>query len=291
MAMFKAAQFIDSDLVVSLPTEAPKDEVILYDEKPSEEEVLDLHSPKQEIEISFKLPLLPGAPDAVVELGSDDELEVDKDEDKKDKAEAKDKDEDAKDPLKMPKKEFLAWFRTYLDKIPKHKGETIALERAAAYLKRALDMLSKCVQQDFDGEIDIAKAEDARYEIENGIERLYKELDHRKKKAVSENGLIKEAFKSASVGGIIITVPIFISRIARVCINGSVSNGKDIKDIFKRQAERWKLTDREQAEVAQLIIDMGYPPVLNDRGFGIDDKEPYKYNSENNFELAPNYSS
>lgn len=82
--------------------------------------------------------------------------------------------------------------------------------------------------------------------------------------------LIKEAQKIMGVSGVMITVPIFISRIARVCVNGTVSAGHDIEDLYNRQVKKWNLSEREQAEVQQLLFDMGYP-LRQDRGFMPDD--------------------
>ena len=79
--------------------------------------------------------------------------------------------------------------------------------------------------------------------------------------------LIKEAQKITGVqsGGIMITVPLLISRIARTCINGMVSAGHDIEDIYMKQAKLYNLTLREKAEVLTLLEDMGYP-MRRDRG-------------------------
>ena len=99
-------------------------------------------------------------------------------------------------------------------------------------------------------------------------------------------GLVKEAQKIMGVKGVMITVPIFISRIARVCVNGTVSAGHDIEDLYNRQVQKWKLSDREQAEVQQLLFDMGYP-LRQDRGFmPEDDLEVY---DTDNMDWAANY--
>lgn len=290
--MYKAAQMQNvEELVIALPIEhvLPQEDsdedVVFYKDMPTDEEVVEMHAPEEdgEIEISFKLPRLPGASDDVVEVSGDDlEVSTDEKEEEKDKSKANDKEQ-------ASLKDCLKTLQDYLSNIPKHKGETIALERAKSYLKRGLDMLSKFVQQDYEGEIDISKAEDCRREMEDGIDRLEKELAKRKKKADQDKNMTKEG--STKVSGIIVTVPIFISRIARVCINGSISGGKDIEDLFHRQAAKWKLTDREKVEVVQLIQDMGYPLPRLDRGFMVDDKDPYQYSSENNFDLPPNYQA
>lgn len=281
MPMYKAAQLYADDLAVSLPIEMERenDDVIFFVAPEEEGETIEMEgpAPEEDIEISFKLPFLPGGPEDMVEISGDDLTVSDEDEEKK-----KDKDKAADKP------KDLHFIKDHFDKIPKHNGETLGLERAKAHLGRGLGILSKMVQDDHEGVIDIAKAEDARIEMENGIDRLDKELARRKKKASEARGeLTKEA--STAVHGIIVTVPILISRIARVCINGHVSAGKSIEDLFHRQAEKWKLTDREQVEVIQLIQDMGYPMPTLDRGFMVDDKEPYGYSSEKNFDRAPNY--
>jgi hypothetical protein len=283
MPMYKAADLVE-DLVVSLPVEETgSDEVVFYEEMPTDEEVVEMHSPAADLEISFKLPYLPGCTDPVVEV-SGDELEVGS------KEEEKEKEKDKSKAADQPKD--LNWVKDYLDNIPKHKGETIGLERAKSYLARGNNLLSKLLQDDFDGKIDIAKAEEARIEIENGVDRLEKELYKRKKKAdKSSVELKKEGQKVAAVGGIIVTVPILISRIARVCINGSISGGKDIEDLFHRQSKKWNLTEREKAEVVQLIQDMGYPVPRLDRGFQVDDKEPYERSSTDNYDYPANYNA
>jgi len=279
--MYKIAQFNNADdLTVDLP-ENDDEQVVFYTDLPTTEEVVEMHEPIEK-EVSFALPFLPGAED-LPEISGED-LEVSEDEDS-------DKDKD-KEKNEVSPKEFVNWMQSYLEKIPKHKGETVGLERALSYLKRGMGMLSKILQQDFDGEIDISKAEDARIEMENGIDRLEKELHKRRKKAsVEDNSLTKEAQKLPAVGGIIVTVPILISRIARVCINGTIYGGKSIEDLFHRQAEKYKLTDREKVEVIQLITDMGYPVSQLDRGFLVDDKEEYKRPSTNNYDYPANYSS
>lgn len=283
--MYKAADLAE-DLVVSLPVaeeEPAGEDVVFYNEMPSDEQVIEMHAPA-EIELSFKLPHLPGCPDELVEVSGND-LEV-----SEEKEEDKDKEKDKSKAADQPKD--LNWVKNYLENIPKHKGETLGLERSKSYLSRGLNMLSKMLQEDHDGKIDISKAEDARIEMEGGIDRLEKELNRRKKKAGKDGSeLKKEGQKVASVGGIIVTVPIFISRIARVCINGSISGGKDIEDLFHRQAKKWNLSDREKAEVIQLIQDMGYPVPRLDRGFQVDDKETYERSSTDNYDYPANYNA
>ncbi len=283
MSMFRAAQLnLVDEVVVALPSEEMDDnEVVLYQDMPSAEDVIEMHAPEGATEITFHLPFLPGADELVEVL--DDDLAVEtkgdtKEEKEKDKSKASDQPKD------------LNWAKQYIDNVPKHRGETLGLERAKSYLNRGLGQLSKIIQDDHKGKIDISKAEDARIVMEDGISRLEKELAKRtqKKKAAAEVGIDKKA--STPINGIMITVPLKLSRIARVCINATISGGKSIEDIFKKQSEKWKLDDNEQADLIQLMEDMGFP-MRRDRGFRVDDEEPYGYSSEKNFDYSPNYQA
>lgn len=190
---------------------------------------------------------------------------------------------------------FIAWVKERCDDVPKHSGyDTAGLERAIAYLERLDNEVSRAMRMDLDGELDANQIEKVRSIIDNGVERLNDRLEKvkaskkkpRKKKAEFSEGMVKEAQKVTGVQGVFVTVPLLISRIARVCINGMVSAGHDIEDLYQRQVKFYKLNDREQAEVMQLLADMGYA-VKQDRGFMPDqDVEP---SSSDNMDWAANY--
>jgi hypothetical protein len=171
---------------------------------------------------------------------------------------------------------FLAWIKERFDTVPKHSGyDTAGLERAVSYLEKLDSEISKAMRLDIEEELDANKIEEVRVKIEDGIDRLHERLDkikktkkNKKKKSSSleHESFIKEAQKITGVQGVYIMAPLFASRIARICINGMVSAGHDIEDIYSKQVKKWKLTDREQAEVMQLLADMGYP-LRQDRGY------------------------
>ena len=176
-------------------------------------------------------------------------------------------------------KTFLNWLHKQFNSVPEHSGyDTTGLEKAISHFERLDREITKAMRSDFKNEIDSAKAERAREQIENGLERLIERLEtvkvdkykrHAKKKSKSwaENvGMITKEAGTTLISGITITVPLLISRVARVCINGMVSGGHDLEDMFKRQVDEYTLTKREQAEVSQLLSDMGYP-IFQDRGF------------------------
>jgi hypothetical protein len=228
----------------------------------------DIEVSEDPTEITFTLDKIPGAPDAqeiIIEPEEEEEIEV-----------ASDPEES--DVWKWEHSNFLHWLSKMFDKVPAHSGyDTTGLEKAISYFETLDREISKAMRTDFKDEIDAASAERAREQIENGLERLIDRLEsvkadkykrHKKKKKswYEEEGLVKEAQKATNITGITITVPLLISRIARVCINGMVSAGHDIEDMFKRQVDEYALDKREQAELSQLLSDMGYP-MMQDRGY------------------------
>lgn len=192
---------------------------------------------------------------------------------------------------------FVAWIKERCADVPKHSGfDSAGLERACAYLERLDNEISKAMRLDLDGELDANKVEEVRAKIDEGISRLQSRLDkvkktkksNRKKKSEfdSDGALVKEAQKITGVGGVFITADLLISGIARVCINGTVSAGHDIEELFDRQVKAYNLNKREQAQVMWLLADMGYP-LRRDRGFMPDeDVDP---TSSDNMDWAANY--
>lgn len=240
-------------------------------------------------EFTFSLPQLPGSDD--VDEPEEEEIEVEEEEDEVE-------DPESQDAWDYGGKlvNFLPWLVKMLQNIPRHNRETSGLERAIAYLSMIDKSISKAVRSDIREELDIAKIEEARKEIEDGIERLEKELEKRHSKKKQKNAfvnseyagqLVKEAQKIAGVQGrIVVTVPLIISRVARTCINGMVSAGHDIEDLFDRQVKKYNFDIQQQAELMQLLEDMGYP-LRRDRGF-LRDEEIDRTRSDN-FDWAANY--
>lgn len=277
-----------------------EDEVVLYEEKPSEDDVVEMHSPDDEehsVEVSFTLPPLPGSDaDLPIEVSSDDDIEVEEG-GKKDKNDLQEKEEiEVQDPWNPQKthgaERIFDWYKDRIANIPRHSGREISgIERVIAYLQRMDREMSKVISNDYDGKVDIQAFENARRELHNAIDRCEKALDTLKKSmksAMFEAELVKEGQKSTHVGGIIVTVPIFISRLARICINGMVSAGHDIEDLYGRLVKKYALNEREQAELMQLLFDMGFP-LRRDRGYDVN--EIIDQTSSDNMDWAANYQA
>lgn len=296
MAMVKKAQESSEnqlkDSLNLIDDKTSDDMVVIFDEEePHDHDMVEVSSssPHEEIkEVKFVLPSLPGCDEEPLEVSTDDVVEVSdgaKDSDKKQPKDIWDW------PVHGPEK-FMDWAHQVLQHIPKHNGKsTGGVERALSFLKKYNNELSKAIQNDLDGKIDISKFEDARASCEDGIMRLEERLEellgqkkNRKKKAELE----KNAQKAPHVGGVIVTVPIFISRVARTIINGSVSAGHQIEWLFDQQVKRFKLSEREQEEVIQLLSDMNYP-IRRDRIYALNDE--VDVSSSDNGDWAANYPS
>lgn len=238
-------------------------------------------------QLSFILPLVPGGEDQkeiVVEEPA--ELSVE---------ETPENIEVSNDPKKWKLDNFMHWLHHKMNNIPKHSGhDTAGLERTISYLEFLDREISKAVRMDIDGILDVDVLEKARDELFNGIERCEERLDKiqsskypgnkkKKKKADEQPGLVKEAQKAA---GFTVMVPLFISHIARVCINSMVSAGHDIEVTFGKLVKKYGLDKRDQAQVLQLLADMNYP-VRRDRGFLLD--EEVDPTSSDNMDWAANY--
>ena len=298
--------FVVEEPMVVAPHESGQ-HLVMYPAHPSRETMMEMHDPENfqdcpEVEeqypgeIVIQIGELPGVEALDPEMESS--LEV-SEEEPEDKSEA----DDSKKSKVAPKWDwqskgshgFFSWVKERLDDVPKHSGyDTAGIERAISYLEKLDSEISRAMRLDMDGELDSDKIEEARSKIENGINSLHDRLDKvkkkpRKKKRASEDesGLVKEA-QSPIISGIVITVPLLTSALARVLINGSISMGRDMGDMMKRLIQKFKLTDREVYEIVQLMNDMGYP-MRWDRGLMPTDE--FDPTSEDNFEFGPVYQN
>jgi hypothetical protein len=270
MSLYKSAQLLADDDITNAGDE---DEVILYDELPSKEDVIEMHEPK-EMEIVFKLPPLPGSDHEVpIEVSTDDPIEVEEKKDANDLQEATLEVSDPWDTSKIQPEHILEWAVERLNNLPRHTGrETTGMERVIACLKRINSEMSKATSRDLAGKINISKLEQIRSEIYSGINNLENAISkientqYKKKKAVVEDDdrIIKEA-KQMRIDGIVITVPLLISTFASVCINGMVSAGHSPKDMYEKLVKEFELSKREEVELSSLLQHMGYDMPLRDR--------------------------
>jgi hypothetical protein len=178
----------------------------------------------------------------------------------------------------------LSRLRDRLDKVKDSKKSSKKKKKTAADLQSEINtVLERFADEDLQAWVEDTGLPGEEWTAEKVIVQL---ANNGCEPGYEEMGLSKVAQKITGVQGVYVTVPLLISRIARVCINGTVSAGHDIEDLYKRQVDKYKLDDREQAEVRQLLWDMGYP-MREDRGFfPSDDLEVY---DTDNMDWAANY--
>ncbi len=232
--------------------ENPVNEVIIFDEKPRMEDVVEMHQPETH---QFQFPSLPSP--GVIEVSEHEAPKASKEKGPK----------DAWDWQSLGLGKFMDWCQDRLNSIPNMSGnETTAIERGISYLERLNKEISRAITTDYDAEIDVKAIETVRKWIFTSIKTLRGIFDQRhesdysgKEAATDANGkMVKEA-RTPYSGGIIVTVPLIISRCARVCINGTVSAGHDLPSLYREQVKAFGLDKREQAELIQHLEDMGFP--------------------------------
>jgi len=303
----KDESFVEDDFILEIEPDdsiefvESSPDLILLETQPEIEDCLEdkvvlLEEPSSDLIIVIDD--IPGAPKGTklpqIEVVEEDEDKEKSSKDKNDLQQSELKPRGVWDWRGLNPDEFLVWIKERLDAVPKHSGfDTAGLERAKSYLEKLDIEISSAMREDIDGKLDENKIEQIRNQIENGVNKIkdrIKEVKESKKSKKAEEqleGIVKQSQKIAGVGKVLITVPLLISRIARVCINSVVSAGKDLKLVFDSQVEKYNLNDREQAELLQLLEDFGYPLHPMDRGYKYD--EEYSRDSNKNYDWNQNF--
>lgn len=273
----------DLQVELEFTPESPEDEELLASE-PSVEGDLVVESPDGELSaekhFEFSLGKIPGSDD-------DEELVVE---------EEPEEIEMNEDPWKWNISGFLPWLDKKLKNVPRHSGRDLSgVERAISYLKECAKHVRLAAKQDINDSMAIDELEKALDSIYDGIERLearrekietikdpYKKK-RTKKATADEQELVKTAWRA---GKFDVNVPIFISYVARVCINSHVSAGHSLTETLKKMAKKFEMTEREKVSTMQVLEDMGYP-IFRDRGLMLG--EEFDPTSTENFDFPANY--
>lgn len=236
-------------------------------------------------EFSFTLPAVPGASEEI----DDTEMEVENEEEED--VEVED------DPWKWTLSNFPEWLQSRLQNLPKHSGkDTAGIERVISVLEALNREISKAFRMDLNGVLDVGMIEEARDEIQKGLDRCnerleklntykYKKTKGKKKKADDDSG---DLVKTAGTPAIQVQVPLLISGLARICINGLVSAGHDIEETFFKLAESYELDKKQKFELITLLGDMGYY-VRRDRGVVPGEEDKFDLGSSDNMDWGAQY--
>lgn len=181
--------------------------------------------------------------------------------------------------------EGLSRLQARLDKVKDAKKSSKKRKKTAQDFGNEINnVINRWTDEDINSYVDDTSVSGETWNIEKALVQI---ANGGEEPGFEGSLFIKEAQKIMGVSGVMITVPLLISRIARVCVNGTVSAGHDIEDIYQRQVKKYSLNEREQAEVRQLLADMGYA-MREDRGFFPDDD--LEVSDSDNMDWAANYA-
>lgn len=180
--------------------------------------------------------------------------------------------------------EGLARLQSRLEKVKDSKKSGKKKKKTASDLQPQInEVLERWTDEDIQAYVADVSVPGEEWDAQKAIHQI---ANNGEEPGFEGLGFVREAQKITGVTGVVVTVPLLISRIARVCINGTISAGHDLEWLYDQQVKKYKLDERECAEVRQLMWDMGYP-LREDRGFfPSDDLEVW--DSDNN-DWAANY--
>lgn len=149
------------------------------------------------------------------------------------------------------------------------EGSKNSLKRAFAYLENLSNEISQGVEQDAPY-ADLSESQLRTLDVvEEGIDQALADISA----AIHGKQRIKKiASKSSSFHTYINP---FIFGLARVLINGKVSQGKNIESLFESLNKKYGLNDREHLELLFALNDMGHP-IRSSFVDGLDRMEQYQ---------------
>ena len=172
---------------------------------------------------------------------------------------------------------FIVFLVTDFNRIPNPSevmGTKSEAERTLSQYKRLDADVSQALRLDYDGTIDIKKVDEMRRQIEANIDALEDALDGiemmkkqrkkmRRRRATNDPELTKEA-GTPHFNGMQMVITPFQRAIAGSLINGKVSGGRDMEQLYEEAKKKYAINEREELELLQILADMGYP-IFKDR--------------------------
>lgn len=164
--------------------------------------------------------------------------------------------------------DFVKYIAASTRKLPPiYENSKNSLRRTQSYLKKIQAELINGVEQD----ADYAELSEDQIKLIDGIEEGLEETITQIASYLNNRMEKKAAFKATKFTYVVTP---FLFGIARVMINGKVSQGKKIEELYETLNEKFKLSDREKLELLFLLSDMGYP-INSSFVNGIDRLEQY----------------
>jgi hypothetical protein len=182
------------------------------------------------------------------------------------------KDEESNDwRVSKKPKHFIVFLTNEMNRLPQPSsilGNRSMMEKALGQYKKLDSYISNAMHSDYDDEIDVEKVdkiravlEKARDEVEDALEGLSHMMKQKKKmrRRRADDTHEGELVREAGVPQFQLVVTPFQRAIAGALINGKVSGGRNLEELWKEAKEKYKMDDREELEILQVLADMGYP--------------------------------
>jgi len=197
------------------------------------------------------------------------------------------KKEESKDWRVSKKPEhFLVFLTKDLQRIPKPsqiRGNLSEMERALGQFKKLNAYISNAMHSDYDGVINVKSIDAMRKVIEQnideledaleGLKNLKKERKKMRRRGEEEDPDLKKEATAPHFNGFQMLITPFQRAIASALINGKVSGGRNLEELWKDAKKKYKMEDREELEILQILADMGYPEFKDRLRLG-DDNDP-----------------
>jgi len=185
---------------------------------------------------------------------------------------------------------FVVFLRNEMGRFPKPmdiRGNVSKMEQGLGQWKRLNNFVSKALREDYDGVLDIELVDKVRALIEQHIDQLEDMLDgisalKRNRKQLrrrrhaeedDDDGLTKEA-TSPHFNGFQMLITPFQRAIAGALINGKVSGGRNLEELWVGAKKKYAMNDREELEILQILADMGYPEFKDRLRVGKTEEDP-----------------
>jgi len=187
-------------------------------------------------------------------------------------------------------KQFVQFLDEQMSHIPtlQHaQGNLSKMENAAARWKKLNNYCSEAMRSDFDGSLDVDDVDKKRQQIEYNMDALQDAIDglhamkqtrrnQRRRRRADEDlddTLTKEA-GTPSFQGFQVNITPFHRAIVSGMINGVVSGGRNMNDLWTDAKKKYEMNPREELEILQIMADMGYPEFKDRLRFGEKDEDP-----------------
>lgn len=184
--------------------------------------------------------------------------------------------------------QFVQFLDEQMGRIPtvQHaQGNLSKMENAVSRWKKLNNYCSEAMRSDFEGSLDVDDIDKKRQQIEYNMDALQDAIDnlnamkqtrrqqrkqHRRRSEEDFNDTIT---KEAQFGDFQINISPFHRAIAGALINGVVSGGRDMNELWEKAKKKYDMTPREELEILQILSDMGYPTFKDRLTIG-DDQDP-----------------